>query len=95
MLVLDGDIEKVGGKNLAAEVAKLLAGAAMEVGADQTFSVAVVFASQEYETWLIAGVASLAGQRLPDGRRIASNTNARRRFRSKSTGRQGVASHDR
>ena len=40
------------------------------------FSVAVVFARQEYETWLIAGVASLAGQRLPDGRLIDPNAKA-------------------
>ena len=74
LLILDGDIETVGGKAFcAAEVAKSLAGAAMEVGAGQTFSVAVVFARQEYETWLIAGVDSLAGRRLPDGRLIDAN----------------------
>ena len=74
MLILDGDIETVGGKAFcAAEVAKSLAGEAMHVGAGQTFSVAVVFATQEYETWLIAGIASLAGQRLPDGRVISSD----------------------
>ncbi len=33
---------------------------------------AVVFARQEYETWLIAGTASWAGRRLPDGRLIKS-----------------------
>ena len=77
LLILDGDIEKVGGKEFcAAEVAKSLAGAAMHVGAGETFSVAVVFARQEYETWLIAGIASLAGQRLPDGRLIESNAKA-------------------
>ena len=32
----------------------------------------MVFARQEYETWLIAGVASLAGRGLPDGRLIES-----------------------
>ena len=77
LLILDGDIEKVGGKEFcAAAVAKSLAGAAMHVGAGETFSVAVVFARQEYETWLIAGVASLAGQRLPDGRLIKPNAKA-------------------
>jgi len=77
LLILDGDIEKMAGKDFcAAAVAKSLVGAAMHVGAGETFSVAVVFARQEYETWLIAGVASLAGRRLPDGRLIKSNAKA-------------------
>ncbi len=77
LLILDGDQEKVAGKDFcAAAVAKSLVGAAMLVGAGETFSVAVVFARQEYETWLIAGVASLAGKRLPDGRLIESNAKA-------------------
>jgi hypothetical protein len=76
-LILDGDIEKVGGKDFCAvSVARSLAGAAIHVGAGRTFSVAVVFARQEYETWLIAGVASLASQRLPDGRRIQPHAKA-------------------
>jgi Domain of unknown function (DUF4276) len=77
LLILDGDIEQVGGKAFcAAALAKSLAGAAIHVGAGRTFSVAVVFARQEYETWLIAGIASLAGRRLPDGRLIDSNARA-------------------
>ncbi|SRR5579883_1960598 len=77
LLVLDGDIEKVGGKKFcAAEVAKSLTGAAMHVGAGKKFSVAVVFARQEYESWLIAGIASLAGRVLPDGRLVQSNATA-------------------
>jgi hypothetical protein len=77
LLILDGDIAKVGGKEFcAAAVAKSLAVAAIPVGAGETFSVAVVVARQEYETWLIAGVASLAGQRLPDGRLIERNAKA-------------------
>ena len=77
LLIFDGDIEKIGGKAFcAATVARSLAGAAKDVGAGQTFSVAVVFARQEFETWLIAGVDSLAGQRLPDGRRIDANARA-------------------
>jgi hypothetical protein len=77
LLILDGDIEKVMGKDFcAAAVAKSLVGAAMHVGAGKTFSVAVVFARQEYETWLIAGITSLAGRRLPDGRLIKSNAKA-------------------
>jgi len=77
LLILDGDMEKVAGTVFcAAVVAKSLAGAAMHVGAGKTFSVAVVLARQEYETWLVAGVASLAGRRLPDGRLIESNAKA-------------------
>ena len=77
LLLLDGDIEKVGGKEFcASEVARSLASGAMHVGAGKTFSVAVVFASQEYESWLIAGIASLAGRRLPDGRLIESDAKA-------------------
>jgi hypothetical protein len=72
-----GTIEQIGGKEFcAAEAARSLAGAAKDVGAGRTFSVAVVFARQEFETWLIAGVASLAGRRLPDGRRIDANAMA-------------------
>jgi hypothetical protein len=67
----DGDIEKVAGKAFcAAAVARSLALEAKHVGAGRTFSVAVVFAIQEFETWLIAGTASLTGRRLPDGRLI-------------------------
>ena len=77
LLILDGDIAKLGGKAFcAADAARSLARAATGVGAGQTFSVAVVFARQEYETWLIAGIASLAGKHLPDGRRIHSNAKA-------------------
>ena len=77
LLILDGDVEKVGGKSFcAAEVAKSIAAAAIQVGAGKTFSVAAVFARQEYETWLIAGIASLAGKRLIDGRLINSSAKA-------------------
>ena len=72
LLILDGDSDKVEGKGFcAAEVAKSFAAAARQVGAGETFSVAVVFAVKEYETWLIAGAASLAGKRLSDGRSLS------------------------
>jgi hypothetical protein len=72
LLVLDGDAKKVAGQPFcAAAVAKALAAAARQVGGGVQFSVAVVFARQEYESWLIAGITSLAGKRLPDGRMIA------------------------
>lgn len=53
----------------AAHAGRLLANAAASfAGAGRVFSLAVVFACVEYETWLIAGVESLAGQLLKDGR---------------------------
>jgi hypothetical protein len=74
LLILDGDTKWVDGKELCpAIVARELATAAKDVGAGSTFSVAVVFARQEFETWLIAGTSSLAGKELPNGRRIARN----------------------
>jgi hypothetical protein len=45
-----------------------MAAAAASGGAGKMFSLAVVFACAEYETWLIAGIESLAGRRLSDGR---------------------------
>lgn len=77
LLVVDGDIKKVEGDTFcAAKVARSLAREAAAVGAGVNFSVAVVFARQEYESWLIAGIDSLAGQRLPDGRMIAEKAKA-------------------
>jgi len=72
IVLLDGDIKKVGGSPFcAATMARSLAGVAVETGAGSTFSVAIVFACQEYESWLIAGIESLAGKRLSDGRLAA------------------------
>jgi hypothetical protein len=77
LVILDGDIKKVSGKDFcAAEVAKSLADAAKEVGAGKIFSVAIVFAVQEYETWLVAGIESLAGKKLPDGRTVNARAKA-------------------
>ncbi len=74
LLIVDGDVEKIRGVEFcAAEVARSLARAAADVGAGKRFSVAVVVATLEYETWLIAGASSLAGRSLPDGRRIKSD----------------------
>lgn len=75
LLLLDGDRKHVmAGKSLskqpfcAADVARRLAEEAREVGAGSTFSVACVFARQEFESWLLAGIESLCGKKLPDGR---------------------------
>jgi len=71
LLVLDGDVRRMGTEPFcAAKVARSLASEAKEAGAGVKYSVAVVFARQEFESWLIAGVESLAGKRLPDGRLV-------------------------
>jgi len=75
LLLLDGDAKPMSlpGHSsketfCAADVARCLAARAREVGAGSTFSVAVAFALQEYESWLLAGIDSLRGKPLPDGR---------------------------
>lgn len=74
LLILDGDAYKVNGAQFcASQVACQLAAEAKKVGGGATFSVAVVFACQEYESWLIAGIQSVAGCELCDGRQIAAN----------------------
>jgi len=71
LLVLDGDAKRIERKDFcAAAVAARLAHEAKAAGAGSKFSVAVVFARQEYESWLIPAVAALAGSRLSDGRQI-------------------------
>lgn len=52
----------------AATAAKSMAATAVSAGAGRLFSLSVVFACSEYETWLVAGVESLAGRHLRDGR---------------------------
>ena len=69
LLLLDGDSRKIGGEVFcAANMAKKLAQEAKRARGGELFSVAVVFACQEFESWLIAGVESLAGKTLKDGR---------------------------
>lgn len=55
-------------KFCAATAASAMAVAAADAGAGHTFSLAVVFACVEYETWIVAGAESLAGKSLKDGR---------------------------
>lgn len=52
----------------ASTAAKSMAAAAVSAGAGKVFSLSVVFACSEYETWLVAGAESLAGRPLRDGR---------------------------
>ena len=71
LLLLDGDAKKLMGEDFcAAKIAKALANEAKDVGGGAIFSVAVVFARQEFESWLIAGYESLKGKRLSDGGKI-------------------------
>ena len=72
LAVYDGDAPffPAGSRTLfcAADAAKVLAQVAAGAGAGKTFSLAVVFACTEYESWIIAGIESLAGKRYTDGR---------------------------
>lgn len=71
LLLLDGDIRTVNGIAFcAAELAKSLAKESKSVGGGKIFSVAIVFACQEYESWIIAGISSLVGKMLSGGRQI-------------------------
>jgi hypothetical protein len=69
LLVVDGDLEEVGNGQpfCPGQCALGLSTRARSVGAGAEFSVASVFARQEYESWLIAGVASLAGRNAGGG----------------------------
>jgi hypothetical protein len=69
LIVLDGDAKSWEGQPFcAARAAQTLANRAKETGAGTTYSLGFVFACREYETWFLAGIESLAGKRLPDGR---------------------------
>ena len=68
LLLLDGDIRKVGGAEFCAvTVARTLALEAKKTGAGKDFSVCVTFARQEFETWGIASCKSLSGLTFADG----------------------------
>lgn len=62
--ILDGDARNF----CAMQSASLLASRARNVGAGAVFSFACVFACREYESWLLAGIESLAGKPFKDGR---------------------------
>jgi hypothetical protein len=70
LLLLDGDIRLPRGEVFcAARLARELAREARQEGAGRLFSVATVFALQEYESWLIGGVQALADRPLPPDNR--------------------------
>jgi hypothetical protein len=72
LAIYDGDLPSFpagsGSRFCAATAARSMAAAAAEAGAGKTFSLAVIFACVEYETWIIAGIESLAGRKYKDGR---------------------------
>ncbi|MEX0885958.1 MAG: DUF4276 family protein [Phycisphaeraceae bacterium] len=78
LLVTDGDAGRVDhaeyrnqfgtDRFCACHAARWLADAARTIGGGVNFSVAIVFAMQEYEAWLLASVASFAGAELSRGK---------------------------
>ena len=80
LLVLDGDADQVPQKwasyaatykttdFCAYRVAAMLAHEARSSRAGDAFSLSVVFAMKEFEAWLVAGVESLRGEMLAEGR---------------------------
>jgi len=69
LLLLDGDSKSFENEAFCpASAAKRLAEKAKDVGGGSVFSVACVFACQEFESWFIAAIKGF--RELPDGRRI-------------------------
>ena len=78
LAIYDGDFKSFppgsGISFCPATAAKEFASAATQAGAGITFSLSVVFACVEYETWLVAGAESLRGRRFKDGRLVLAAT---------------------
>jgi hypothetical protein len=69
LLLQDGDVSLRRGQPFCArDIGCDLSRRARTVGAGSLFSVACVFALQEFESWLIAGIESVAGKKLADDR---------------------------
>ncbi|HWG41200.1 MAG TPA: DUF4276 family protein [Gemmataceae bacterium] len=69
LLLQDGDMDAWWGQRFCArDIGRDLSRRARATGAGSVFSVASVFACQEFESWLIAGIESLAGKSLANGR---------------------------
>lgn len=68
MLILDGDCD-IDAKTpfCAKTMARRIAGIAAQEGAGRAFSTTIIFAQMEFESWLLAGSHSLAGQPLLNG----------------------------
>lgn len=74
LLLIDGDSDRFEDRAFCpVQAAQTLSERARGAGAGTIFSVVIVFACQEYESWLLAGIESLAGMVYRDG------TNAIRR----------------
>jgi hypothetical protein len=71
ILLLDGDspVQLEEKPFCAARAARILAAEAKKVGAGACFSLAVVFACMEFESWLIAGIESLQDRLFANDRR--------------------------
>jgi len=71
ILLLDGDSKRdaAGRPFCAMDAARCLAAEARQVGGGVLFSVAIVFACMEFESWLIAGARSLQGKPFADARK--------------------------
>jgi hypothetical protein len=71
LAIFDGDADYFPGGSstpfCARSVARQMASEAAQAGAGRTFSLAVVFAIKEFETWLVAGAESFVGKTYPDG----------------------------
>jgi hypothetical protein len=69
LLIQDGDLGRIRREEFcAAQFGARLSAWARSAGAGKLFSVASVFACQEYESWLLGCADILAGLPLPDGR---------------------------
>jgi hypothetical protein len=69
LLLLDGDVDLPKKERFCpGRLSRELCHVAREEGAGKMFSLAAVFAIQEYESWLIAGLENLRGLRLHDDR---------------------------
>lgn len=69
LLLLDGDAGQLHGKPFCSrDIAMRLVREAHSLGAGRAFSLAVVFACMEFESWLLAGAQSLLGKDLSGGR---------------------------
>ncbi len=69
ILLLDGDSPPVEGQPFCATTAaRILAAEAVKVGAGKLFSLGIVFACMEFESWLISGFESLQDRRLANER---------------------------
>ncbi len=71
ILLLDGDSKWDAERQpfCAMRAARRLGAEAQEAGAGRLFSLAVVFACKEFESWLIAGAESLVGKAFSDRRK--------------------------